>query len=183
VNAAGLAAEGKALADLHDAARRTVNRGVPVALVAEGRSPFRERLRVVALRVPPTVAAPASAAAAAPGTAAPAGTDAPVADALPPLRIDGAWTGVEIEGGQRKSIAITFRGAGGTLTYQRALSMSVPVVGAGQPQKGVMRFEVPTGGGRRYYRGQWDGRKVSGKLYLDAEFRREAGTFEIEKSE
>jgi IPT/TIG domain-containing protein len=179
VHAAGLAAEGKALADLHDAARRTVARGVPAAL-AEGRT--REALRLIALRVPAGVTAPTPASAA--RTATPAtGTAAPTADAIAPLRLDGAWSGIEIEGGQRKSISLSFHGASGTLTYQRALAMSVPIVGAAQPQKGVMRFEVPTGGGRRYYRGQWDGVKVRGKLYLDAELRREAGTFEIDRSQ
>ena len=181
VHAAALAAEGKALADLHDAARRMVSRGVPAALVAEGRSPFREGLRVVALRVPATVQAPAAAA----GTVAPSEPEAAPAagaPAVPPLRLDGAWTGFEFEGGMRKSIAASFRGSGGTLTYQRALAMSVPIQGAAQ-QRGAVRFEIPTGGGKRYYRGQWDGEKISGKLYLDAEGRREAGTFELQKAE
>jgi hypothetical protein len=181
-HAAALAPEGKVLADLHDAARRTVAVGVPASLVGE-RAALREGLRVLALRVPATVSAPAAsgAAAAAAGTAAPPGTTAPPADATPPLRLDGTWNGIETEGALRKSINVSIRGASGTMTYQRALAMSVPVLNASQPQKGVVRFEVPTGGGRRYYRGRWDGAKVTGKVYSDPDGRREVGSFEIRK--
>jgi hypothetical protein len=178
-HAVALAPEGKVLADLHDAARRTVSVGVPASLVGEGRGAFREGLRVLALRVPATVRAPAEAGAApAAGAASP-----PPAEGTPALRLDGAWTGFENEGGLRKSINISIHGATGTLTYLRALAMSVPVLNVSQPQKGVVRFEVPTGGGRRYYRGRWDGRKVDGKVYTDAEGRREVGSFEIRKDE
>ena len=171
--AQALAPEGKVLADLHDAARRTVGAGVPSALVAEARGPMREALRAVALRVPATVSAPV----ARPDRAVPA-----AAESVPPLKLDGSWRGSETESGIHKPITVVFRGGSGTLTYERALSMSVPVLLVQQPQKGVVRFEVRVGSGTRFYRGRWDGSRITGKLTSDPEGRTEIGTFELDPS-
>lgn len=171
--AQALAPEGKVLADLHDAARRTVGVGVPSALVAEARGPMREGLRAVALRVPATVSAPMTR----PEGAAPA-----AADGVPPLKLDGSWRGSETESGVYKPITIVFRGGSGTLTYERALSMSVPVLLVQQAPKGAVRFEVRVGAGTRFYRGQWDGSRITGKLTSDPEGRTEIGKFELDPS-
>ena len=172
-HAQALAPEGKVLADVHDAARRTVAVGVPAALITGAKPPMREALRAVALRVPPSVAAPvavAEGAAAAPASAAPG---------VPALKLDGSWRGSETESGVPKLITITFAGGSGTLTYERALAMSVPVL-AVQPQKAAVRFEVRVGAGTRYYRGQWDGTRITGKLSSDPEGRAAIGTFELD---
>jgi hypothetical protein len=185
-HAAALAGEGKALADLHDSARRAAAVGVPSGLVSE-RAPMREAMRVIGLRLPAAVTAapsagPEAAAAYVPGAAGTA-PPAAAADSTPPLRLDGAWTGTERESGVRVSIAISFRGGSGTLTYQRALTMSVPVLAVGQPQRGAVRFEVPTGGGRKYYRGRWDGTKITGTIASDPAGARQTGTFVIEPAQ
>jgi hypothetical protein len=60
--------------------------------------------------------------------------------------------------------------------------MSVPVLSVQQPQKGTLRFEVRVGGGTRYYRGRWDGSKVTGTLSSDGEGRNVTGSFELEPS-
>jgi len=120
----------------------------------------------------------------------PAAVSAPVtlggatsaADSTPPLKLDGTWRGSETDGGIRKAITIVFRGGSGTLTYERALSMSVPVLGVQQPQKGVVRFEVRVGAGTLFYRGRWDGARITGKVTSDAEGRTEVGVFDLDPS-
>jgi hypothetical protein len=171
--AQALAPEGKVLADLHDAARRSVAVGVPSTVLAAARGPMGEALRAVALRVPATVRAPM----ARPGGAVPA-----AADGAPPLKLDGSWRGSETEGGVRKPITMVFKGGAGTLTYERALSMAVPVLAVQQPQKGAVRFEVRVGAGTRFYRGQWDGSRITGKLTSDPEGHTEIGAFELDPS-
>jgi hypothetical protein len=178
-HAAGLSAEGRALADLHDAARRSVTIGVPSGLVGE-RAPLREAVRVVGLRLPAGVTAPVAAPVSATAVEAPAAAGPGTESTPPPLRLDGSWNGTENEGGITKSITIVFRGGSGTLTYQRALTMTVPVVGVALPQRGAVRFEVPTGGGRKFYRGRWDGTKITGTIASDAAGSRPTGTFDLE---
>ena len=171
--AQALAPEGKVLGDLHDAARRSGGAGVPSALVSEAKPPMREALRAVALRVPAAVTAPVTRA---------EGVVTAAGDGVPPLKLDGSWRGRETESGVQKPITIVFRGGSGTLTYERALSMSVPVLAVQQPQKGAVRFEVRVGTGTRFYRGRWDGSRITGKLTSDAEGRAEVGTFELDPS-
>ena len=60
--AAALAPEGRVLGQLFDAAQKTGRAGVPRQLVSDAKSPLREGLRLIALRVPATVTAPAGAA-------------------------------------------------------------------------------------------------------------------------
>jgi hypothetical protein len=168
-NGAALAREGKVLADLHDAARRTVAVGVPNALVAGAKAPMREALRAVALSVPATVSAPVAA----------VEGSAPAAPHVPPLTLDGRWRGSETENGVRKPIDMVFHRGSGTLTYQRALSMSLPVLSVQQPQKGTVRFEVRVGAGTRFYRGQWDGARITGQLTSDPDGRTAIGAFDL----
>ena len=170
--AQALAPEGKVLADLHDAARRSAAVGVPSTLLAEAKAPMREALRAVALHVPATVGAPVTHA----DGSVPAG-----ADGAPALKLDGSWRGNETENGVRKPINILFHGGTGSLTYERALSMTVAVL-AVQQQKDVVRFEVRTGAGIRFYRGKWDRGRITGKLTSDPEGRTEMGTFELDPS-
>ena len=175
--AVALAPEGKVLADLHDAARRSVPVGVPVAMILD-KGPVREALRAVALRVPAAVSAPSGAMAS--GIAPGAGPAAASADTVPPLKLDGPWRGTETENGLQTAISVVFRGGSGTLTFERALRMSVPALGVQQPQKGAVRFEVRVGAGTRYYRGKWDGERLTGKVTSDADGRKEVGTFDLE---
>jgi FHA domain-containing protein/IPT/TIG domain-containing protein len=172
-NAQALASEGKVLGDLYEAARRRAPAGVANAMVTEARGPMRDALRAVALRVPAAVGAPVARADSFPAPA-------PTADSVPPLKLDGSWRGSETESAIRKPITIVFRGGSGTLTYERGLSMSVPVLAVQQPQKGAVRFEVRVGGGTRFYRGRWDGARITGKLTSDPEGRTEIGTFDLD---
>ena len=57
-HAAQLAVEGRVLAQVFDAARKTGQPGVPRVVLEQGRPPLRDGLRLVALRVPATVTAP-----------------------------------------------------------------------------------------------------------------------------
>lgn len=173
--AAALAPEGRVFGDLHDAARRRTAVGVPAGLLGEGRTPLKEPLRIAALHVPASVTAPAS------GPEPAAATPVP-GDTTPPLKLSGSWGGTEVEGGSRKSITVSFSGSGGTLTYQRALTLTVPISNVSQQKGGVVRFELNAGTGRHFYRGRWDGSKISGKIYTDPDGRGEAGSFELEPS-
>ena len=167
--ALAIAPGGKVLADLHDAARRTVSVGVPSAIVPDKGS-MREALRALVLRVPPGVDAPVARAEGA----------APAAAETAPLKLDGSWHGAESESGVQTAITVVFRGGSGTLTYERALRMSVPALGVQQAQKGAVRFEVRVGAGSRFYRGRWDGSRITGKVTSDAEGRTDVGSFDLE---
>jgi hypothetical protein len=102
------------------------------------------------------------------------------ADPVPPLKLDGPWRGTETENGLQTAISVVFRGGSGTLTFERALRMSVPALGVQQPQKGAVRFEVRVGAGSRFYSGKWDGERLTGKVTSDANGRNEVGTFDLE---
>ena len=71
---------------------------------------------------------------------APAGSTAP-------LRLDGAWTGAEMDAEGRKLVTVRFSGTSGSLSYQRALSVSVPLTGVEQPRKGQVALLVEDGRG------------------------------------
>jgi hypothetical protein len=161
--AADLAPEGRVFADLHAPARKVVTVGVPRQLLAEARPPLRDALRTAALRVPAAVKGPAAAG----GTAAAAG-----------FKLDGRWSGSETASGLQTYVSASFSGSTGTFTYERALSISVPLVGVEQ-QKGVVRFSVQTGAGPRYYQGRWDGQKLTGTMSIDPGGRTSVGTFEL----
>ena len=128
----------------------------------------KDALRIVGLRVPAAVAGP-------PG----AGAAASPAPGVAGLRLEGAWTGVETDAEGRKFVTVRFAGAGGSLSYQRALSVSVPLTGVEQPRKGSVRYSVKTATGTRFYVGQWDGEKITGKIFSDAAGNLPIGSFEL----
>jgi hypothetical protein len=175
--AADLAPEGRVLADLHPLARKSVVVGVPRQVVAEARPPMRDALRTAGLRIPASVKAPVAAAA---SSAEPAAA-ASAAPAGPALKLDGRWSGSETDEGRTTYITAIFAGTGGTFTYERALSVSQPLLGVVQ-QKNVVRFSVQTGAGPRYYQGRWDGQKLTGTVSVDPAGKTPVGTFDISPS-
>ena len=167
-HAAALAPEGKVLVDLFEAAHQTGRFGVPLSVLEGARPGTREALRVVGFRVPAAVAGPPGAGAAAVPAAGVAG-----------LRLEGVWTGAETDTEGRHSVTVRFSGTGGSLSYQRALSVSVPLTGVEQPRKGSVRYSVKTATGTRFYVGQWDGEKITGRIFSDAANNFPIGTFEL----
>jgi hypothetical protein len=172
--AADLAPEGRVFVDLHQAAQR--GGGLSDALV-QARPPVRDALRLVAMRVPPTVRGPAGVAAAAtPTTAGPSAS--PASGSRPMPRLEGAWTGSETEGGRRRFLTVTFRGSTGTIAYEGAMTVSAPLLSV-EPQRGGARFSVEVRGGLRYYQGRWDGAALTGRITPDAAGAQAVGTFEL----
>lgn len=169
--AADLAPEGRVLGQVADAARKTGKFGLPLEVVDKAPAGWREPLRVLALRVPVAVKGPAGAA-----------SETPAAEAAPggPLRLEGIWSGSEVEGGTRKYVTITFTKDGGTLTYERALTMSVPIENV-QPQKAAVRFSAKSGSRIAWYLGKWDGAKLRGTVHADSPTGVETGTFELDR--
>jgi hypothetical protein len=150
---------------------------VPRQIVAEARPPVKDALRTAGLRIPATVKGPAPVAVA--GTATEPGAPAsPAAPAGPVLKLDGRWSGSETDQGRTNYITAVFAGPGGTFTYERALSVSQPLLGVVQ-QKTVVRFSVQTGAGPRYYQGKWDGQKLTGTVAVDPASKSLLGTFEL----
>ena len=167
-HAAGLASEGKVLVDLFETARQTGRFGVPLSVLEGARPATREALRVIALRVPAAVSGPPAAGGAATPAAGAAG-----------LKLEGVWTGVENDAEGRKFVTVRFSGSIGSLAYQRALSVSVPLTGIEQPRKGEVRYSVKMATGTRFYVGRWDGDKISGRIFSDAAATFPMGSFEI----
>ena len=99
-----------------------------------------------------TAAAPGAATAA----AAPAVAAAPTP---PPLKLDGSWGGHQIENGLRQFLSVTFRGSGGTLTYEGGITFTVPMLSVEQPRRDQVRFSVQIRGGFRLYRGSGTARR------------------------
>jgi hypothetical protein len=164
-HAAALAPEGRALGTLSDVARRSGQFGVPREVWASAPVPLRQALRGMAFRVPAGVKAPSEAATAAP----------PVQS----LTVDGIWTGSEKEGSATRYMTVTFSGGGGTFTYERALSVTIPLVSVEQPSRRQLRFGFRSGIHLRQYEGTWDGQKLRGMV--KGEDGAEIGTFEIER--
>jgi hypothetical protein len=129
-------------------------------------------LRTVGYRVPVAVTATVPAA---PQTAAPG----PAPSGAPPLRLEGVWIGSELEGGARKYVTMTFRGRGGSLVYEGGISVSVPLLSVEQIPKDTVRYVLEFRGGRRYYLGRWDGRKIAGRISSDVSGRGDVGAFEL----
>jgi hypothetical protein len=174
---ADLAPEGRVFADLHPLARKSVAVGVPRQIVAEAR--LRDALRTAGLRIPATVKGPAPAVAGT--TTEPGAAASPATPAGPALKLDGRWSGSETDEGRTTYITAVFAGPGGTFTYERALSVSQPLLGVVQ-QKTVVRFSVQTGAGPRYYQGKWDGQKLTGTVSVDPGSKSPVGTFELAPS-
>jgi hypothetical protein len=166
--AAGLSpAEGKVLTDIFLAARRTGQFGVPRQVAEQAKSPYQAGLRLLALRVPASV----------PG--APGGSAAEPTPAAGAFKLEGLWSGVEVEGDRRKYVSVTFRGTGGTLAFEGTVSISMNLDRVEQPQKGTVRYSVQSGSSTRHYLGKWDGRRIAGKISSDASDKGDIGTFEL----
>lgn len=172
-HAAAIAPEGRVLQQVADAAKKTGTFGLPLDVVTKLGAPQREALRVLSLRVPPTVKAPADVA------AAPA--EAAAAAAGGPLKLEGIWSGSETDSvGSVKYITVTFTKTSGTLTYERALTMSVPLESVEGQRQGV-RFSLKSGSRVAWYLGKWDGTKLRGTIQTDTPGGPQAGTFELER--
>jgi hypothetical protein len=166
--AADLAPEGKVLQDIHQAARKTASVGVPRQVVDEARPAVREALRTVGLRIPPTIREP--------GEPQSVASAAPVAAAG--LKLDGRWSGVERDATGARRITAVFVPGGGNLTIERAIAITVPMIGVVE-QRGAVRFSLHTGAGPRFYRGRWDGQKITGTISADEAGTQGLGTFEL----
>jgi len=167
-----LAPDGKVLGDLFDQARKVAPFGVPRSVLAQSRPPLRPGLRTLALRVPASVPLPAGEAAATPVT--------PTAS-VPKLALAGDWSGTETEAGERRFVTANFAPPTGSLTYQRALTITVSLANVEQGRDGSVRFEAQAGRGLHYYAGKWDGQKITGRIASDPTGQTVIGNFELEK--
>jgi hypothetical protein len=174
--AAALASEGRAFQQVFDAAQRAEGAGVSVAVVAGLGRATRDGLRVVALRVPPSVTADVPTAAT--GAAAAVATPAP-APRAEPLRLDGTWAGTENESGRQRYVTVTFRRNYGSIAYEGGLTLTVPFLKLERPGRNRVRFTVQIRGGIRHYLGSWDGETLGGNIARDEAGRDVVGTFEL----
>jgi len=174
-HAAALAAEGRVLADVFQAARRAAPYGVPREVAS--RPAHREALRSVAFRVPASVAASGPGA----GSQTPAASSVAAGPAAPAaaLKLDGVWVGTEQEGGRRKYVTMKFRGDAGSYSIDGAVSVTTPFTAVERPQRNAVRFTLEIGGGLRYLVGRWDGSRIVGKVTEDPEGAVEIATFEM----
>jgi hypothetical protein len=168
--AAALAPEGRVLGQLFDAARRTGRPGVPRSVVDEGR--LRDGLRLLALRVPASVAAASAAAASAPG--------APPTPAPARLQLEGTWIGSQVEQGQRQYLTVEFRRGGGTIAYEGGITLTVPLLSV-EGRRDQARFSVQIRGGVRHYAAKWDGEALRGSISTDAAGRNVVASFELRR--
>jgi hypothetical protein len=173
--AADLAPEGRVLAQLFEAAQRSGRPGVPRQVVDDARPPVRDALRLLALRVPPSVAAPAAApASATPPSGAP--TPAPVR-----LQLEGTWGGSQVEEGQRQYFTVSFQRGGGTISYEGGITFTMPLATLEQPRRDQVAFSVQIRGGTRYYAARWDGEALAGSVSTDAAGRNVVATFVLHR--
>ena len=173
--AAALAPEGRVLAQVFDAARRTGRPGVPRQVVDEARPPLRDGLRLLALRVPASVTAPVVPVATA-GLPAAAATPAPAR-----LQLDGNWGGSQVEQGQRQYISAVFQRGGGSVSYEGGITLTVPLLTLEQSRRDQVRFSVQIRGGIRHYSGKWDGEAITGSISTDSAGRNVVATFELRR--
>jgi hypothetical protein len=177
--AAAAAPEGRVLQQVHDAAQRAGGPGVSQQVVSGARSSVRNGLRIAALRVPASVTAEA-APAPAPAAAAATPTPVPVAE-VPPLELEGTWTGSEREAGRRRYLTVTFRRREGTISYEGGITLTVPFLSYDRPGRNRVRFAVQIRGGMRHYQGEWDGETLSGNLTKDQAGNNVVGSFELRR--
>ena len=178
-NAAALAPEGRVLGQLFDSARRAGAGGVSRQLVEDARPPLKDGLRLLALRVPPTVTAPAAGAvASAPATATPSAAATPTAS---PLQLEGSWTGSQVEQGQRQYLSVSIRGSGGNVAFEGGITFTVPMLSVDKPRRDQAHFSVQIRGGIRHYWGQWDGETLKGNVSTDEAAKNVVATFELRK--
>ncbi|HEY2945099.1 MAG TPA: hypothetical protein VGN09_21880, partial [Vicinamibacteria bacterium] len=83
--------------------------------------------------------------------------------------------------GERRFVTANFAPPAGSLTYQRALTITVVLANVEQGRDGSVRFEAQAGRGQRYYIGKWDGQKIAGKIASDTAGQEILGNFELEK--
>ena len=167
-HAVALAPEGRVLMDVYDAARKTGSSGVPREVVAKGPPRLHEGLRMLALRVPPTVKEPESTAASGPARGE-------------IQHVTGLWSGWQTDEGERMSITVSFTGETGTLTYERTLTLTLPILKVEQSQKDTLRFSLQSGERLLRYVGTVDGESMKGKIFSEAAGGSEIGTFELER--
>jgi hypothetical protein len=167
-----LGAEGRGLAQLYDRARKTGKFGVPREVVVALPPAERETLRGIGLRVPAAVFVKEDKSA--PGTAA-------AAAAAQGIKLDGTWTGWELEEGRKRGITLTVQGEAGTLSFAGSVALSVPLLKVEQPQKGLVKFSALIRGGGRYYDGRWDGEKITGTITQEGITPVQVGTFELSR--
>jgi hypothetical protein len=161
-NAPGLAPEGRALADVSAAAQKTGRFGVPWSVVTAFRPAQRDALRLVALRVPAAVVGPGG---------------VPVAAAAA-LKLEGNWTGSEVENAQRRYISASFAQGTGSIAIEAAVVLTLPLLTV-ETRKNEARFSIQFRGGTRHYIGKWDGALLSGIIANDAAGKEQVGTFEL----
>ena len=161
--AAALAAEGRVLGDVCEAARKTGVFGVARSVVAAAKPGTLAGMRSLALRVPSSVPAPAAAASAA---------------GIAPLSLEREWSGFEVDDGAKKYLTVVFKGRSGTFAYEGGVSVTLPLWGV-EVQKNVVRFGVEAGGRRRHYAAQWDGTRLSGTISTQAGSKGDLGNFEL----
>jgi hypothetical protein len=174
--AAQLAVEGRVLAQLFDAARKTGQPGVPRAVLEQGRPPLRDGLRLVALRVPATVTAPVPPTA---GSPSPASTAASPPPRMPPL--EGLLRGSELEAGERRYLTVTFEKTGGTIAFEGGITLTMPLLSLERRGNDQVRFTVNIRGGVRHYVGRWDGQKLVGIISTDEAGKDIVATFELRR--
>jgi hypothetical protein len=164
VNAPALAAEGRALLDVSAAAQRTGRFGVPWSVASGLRPAQRDALRLVALRVPASVTGALGATAA--------------AAAAITLKLEGTWTGSEVEGGQRRYITASFEGGTGSIAIEAAVTLTLPLLSL-EVRKNEAHWSLQFRGGTRHYLGRWDGTLLAGTIALDPAGKEPIGSFEL----
>jgi FHA domain/IPT/TIG domain len=178
-NAAALAPEGRVLGQLFESAQRAGAGGVSRQLVEDARPPLKDGLRLLALRVPPTVTGPAAGGvASAPKTATPSAAATPTASAL---QLEGSWTGSQVEQGQRQYLSVSIRGSGGSVAFEGGITFTVPMLSVEKPRRDQAHFSVQIRGGIRHYWGQWDGETLKGNVSTDEAAKNVVATFELRK--
>lgn len=155
-HAAALAPEGRVLAELQAAARKQAHWGVPRRLLAEAKPPLLAGLRLLGLRLPPSVPEPAGSPAAAQASAA--------EKALQSFKLEGEWRGRETVPEGSRYITLFFQGKTGTFELASGPGVGFPLTQLEQPQKGAVRFSIFVGGGLRTYSGRFDGQKLAGSI-------------------
>ncbi len=155
-HAAALAPEGRVLAELQAAARKQAHWGVPRQLVGQAKPPLLAGLRLLGLRLPPSVPEPAGSPAAAQASAA--------EKALQSFKLEGEWRGRETVPEGSRYITLYFQGKTGTFELASGPGVGFPLTQLEQPQKGAVRFSIFVGGGLRTYSGRFDGQKLAGSI-------------------
>jgi hypothetical protein len=95
------------------------------------------------------------------------------------LRLEGTWTGREVEESLPRYLTVTFRSGGGTISYEGGITLTMPLASLAQPARDRVRFSVQIRGGARHYLGSWDGEMIKGTVSRDAAGESVVGSFEL----